>query len=273
MNRFANGIWVTISAVAMITIYIGSTAIYLWSLYIVWGQGFLSFALTTLLPVIAQIYWAIKIWIVTGTFFNWYTMGVTFCALCIPIAVLSAMVSSSETRDTGSVIAKTIGGLALLGLAIVLGFSILANPSSRLYMNKIATPWASQAQAFVHNPNTRDITNAFIYAKMAKEKIAETGLWMKLTKPNAKDVKGDFQDVSDLFFKAYASAEKVSDSYLEDIGAGFKEKWRTEFQPSLHIMADGFASLDARKLQEGVALHDSFANWLAKNKEFLKKPK
>ncbi|BEQ16568.1 hypothetical protein [Desulfoferula mesophila] len=262
MHRFANGLWATISRSAMIIAYFGSAAICLWSLSIAWEMGTITFALTITLPVIAQIILAIITWHATGTFFNWYTMGVALCAVCVPVIQLSSAVTDFKVTDIGLVIAKILAGITIVTLAAALAFSILLNPSSRLYYDKILSPRTAKGQEHTKNYNPENIVNAFLRAALSGDKFSETGLGINLKEYDYKHFKGDLQELTGFLSDAYKFSLQATDGYLEEIGAGFTGRWRNGVQAYSNLMDDGLNNFNAGNLK-----------WTSRDQEPLVDPK
>lgn len=72
--------------------------IHIWTILIAYSFGGLIYAIISLiLPVIAQIYWGIRVWTYTGTFFNYYCIAlVGYVVLWIVALGILAFVSKSE---------------------------------------------------------------------------------------------------------------------------------------------------------------------------------
>jgi len=82
----------TIALVCLISIVVLGISIYLYSAYIAASWGWIAVVLTIALPVVAQIYWIVVAYMVTGILFNsllvaclastaLFLLGIAFAAL------------------------------------------------------------------------------------------------------------------------------------------------------------------------------------------------
>ena len=88
------------TSVGSITVLLLSVAIYIWSIVIAYIlTGLIGAFLTLCLPIVAQIYWGVHIWIVLGTPYNRYCLGLFAWVLAV-LFTAGMMGIAALTRET-----------------------------------------------------------------------------------------------------------------------------------------------------------------------------
>ena len=76
------------------------TAIHVWTIIIAFLMGGLFLAIiSTFFPVLAQIYWGIKVWAYTGTFLNYYCLALLGYVLLWVLALGGFAVAGLTSSD------------------------------------------------------------------------------------------------------------------------------------------------------------------------------
>lgn len=244
--------------VGMLLFYGGSFYVYVWSVKIAWDSGgFLAAAATLSIPVIAQLYWAAKIWYYTETICNWYTFSVISCALAGILFLSGGFLSDSKSEKTGviSLLGLLVGATSF---ALIVWIGFIDNGSfSTNKLQPISLVSKIQAGKL---KNYMVLTNSFQNAKEITVKLRE--LQMLGMAGNAVEKQRVLvAEVQKLIDETIDYAEKVDDLYLAEIDATFKEKYRNNFQAGLKRMKQGFDIKSQDVLQSGADQYDEFWFW------------
>lgn len=85
-----------VGGVSYIILSILGFVLHVWTIIIAFlTKGLLAAIISAALPVLAQIYWGIKIWSVSGTFFNPYCLAISVYVVLWIIVIATGLITSS----------------------------------------------------------------------------------------------------------------------------------------------------------------------------------
>jgi len=98
MGKVRKGAGCALAGIAYVAMGILGLVVHVWTILIAFAaSGLIGAVITLILPVLAQIYWFIKIWGVAGNVLNWYCMAVLAYIGCwLVVAVGVNMIDSSS---------------------------------------------------------------------------------------------------------------------------------------------------------------------------------
>lgn len=244
--------------IGMLLLYGGSFFVYVWSVKIAWDSGgFLSAAATLSVPVLAQIYWAAKIWYYTETICNWYTFAVISCALAGIVLIGGGL--ASEAKPGGITKLNLTGlfaGMAALLLILFVGFM----DNGTFSTNKLQPISLLNKADSLRLSNYISLSNSFQKALGMTVKMRELHMLLLTDSPDSQRSNATNEIVT-LIDGSLEDAARVSDSYLISISEEFKDKYKTKFQLGQKLIKQGIADKNEANFELGANKYDEFWAW------------